>query len=236
MLIAAVETSTARSSVALAGPDGVLASSALARDRRHGEFVVPALHQLLGHLGARVGDLTGVVAGTGPGLYTGLRVGLVTVATLGATLGLPAVGLPGPDALAHRARHAGRDVAVVLDARRREVYWGRYEATPEGGRRLVDPLRVGTGDEAAADLAAPGRPLLLVGDGLHRLAELGDLDVVHGGSDLAQPDACDLALLALPRFAAGDTVDPASLRPVYLRDADAKIPWDGRSRVRGGNG
>lgn len=236
MLIVAVETSTARSSVALADEDGVVASAVLGRDRRHGEFVAPALQQCLAHLGAGVGDLTGVVTGTGPGLYTGLRVGMVSVMTLGTTLGLPAVGLPGPHALAHRARHTGRDVVVVLDARRREVFLGRYVDDGHGGRRLVDELVVTTGPAAADGLAALDRPLLLVGDGLHRLGDLDHLDVVTGGDDLRQPEAGDLALLARARFLDGDTVDPQTLRPVYLRDADAAIPWDARSRMAGGAG
>lgn len=237
MLLACVETSTARSSVALVGDDEVLAAASLGRDRRHGEFVAPALQQCLAHLGAGVGDLTGVVAGTGPGLYTGLRVGLVTAATLAATLDLPALGVPGPDALAHRARHGDRDVVVVLDARRREVFHARYAATPEGGRRRVGELAVADGATAAAALAAHGGPVLLVGDGLHRLdGHLDGLDVVRGGDDLRHPEAADLGLLARPRFLAGDTVAPDQLRPLYLRDADAAIPWDARSRLAGGAG
>ena len=93
MLLLAVETSTARSSVALATRDGVLAAAELGRDRRHGEFVSPAIAELLHHAGATVGDLTHVAAGIGPGLYTGLRVGLVTAATIAATRDLPCVAV-----------------------------------------------------------------------------------------------------------------------------------------------
>lgn len=235
MLLAAVETSTARSSVALATEDGVVASAALGRDRRHGEFVSPALRELLHHLGADVGDITGVVCGVGPGLYTGLRVGMVSAMTLGTTLAVPAVGLPGPAALAHRARHTDRDVAVVLDARRREVFLSLHPRGADGEHDLLVAPTVATGPEATAALVAHGRPLLLVGDGLHRLGpELDAVDTRVGGPDLQHPDAAHLALLAIPRFLAGATVDPQSLRPVYLRDADAAIPWDARSRMAGG--
>lgn len=242
MLLLAVETSTARSSVALATGDGVLAAAELGRDRRHGEFVSPAIAELLHHAGVTIGDLTHVAAGIGPGLYTGLRVGLVTAATIAATRDLPCVAVAGPDALAHRVRHTDRRIAVALDARRREVYLAEYEPGPDGAERGGD-LGVGTPEEAARALADDLRPLLLVGDGagpvaehLSRLSqEAGvDADVELGGPDTAQPTAADLALVALGSVAAGDTGGTELLRPLYLREADARIGWEERGRLRGG--
>lgn len=244
MLLLAVETSTSRSSVALATPDGVLAAAELGRDRRHGEFASPAIAELLHHAGCTIADLTHVAAGTGPGLYTGLRVGLVTAATIAATRELPCIGIAGPDAIAHRVRHSGRRIAVVLDARRREVYLGQYMPGAAPGPGAVHAVRegelaVGTPLEAADAIAAETTPVLLVGDGSAAVADaLGevapDLDVARGGPDTAQPVAADLALLALERAAAGDTGGPEVLRPLYLREADARIGWDQRGRLRGG--
>lgn len=250
MLLLAIETSTARSSVALATPDGVLAAAELGRDRRHGEFVSPAIAELLHHAGVGVADLTHVAAGIGPGLYTGLRVGLVTAATIAATRGLPCIAVAGPDALAHRVRHTERRIAVTLDARRKEVYLGTYEPGVDGATRTAE-LAVGTPAEAAAALAADDRPLLLVGDGadavhehltaltaltaLTERAELTErLDVAMGGQDTAQPTAADLALVARARVADGDTGGPEVLRPLYLREADARIGWEERGRLHGG--
>lgn len=243
MLLLAVETSTARSSVALATEDGVLAAAELGRDRRHGEFVSPAIAELLHHAGRVIGDVTHVAAGIGPGLYTGLRVGLVSAATVAATHGLPCVGVAGPDAIAHRVRHSGRRIAVALDARRKEVYLAQYEPGPGGAQRTGE-LAVGTPEEAAAALAGDRRPLLLVGDGAAPVAALleehdgADPDVQRGGPDTAQPTAGDLALLAV-RAVAGDATagavgGPEVLRPLYLREADARIGWEERGRLRGG--
>ncbi len=239
MLLLAVETSTARSSVALATADGVLAAAELGRDRRHGEFASPAIAELLHHAGVGVTDLTHVAAGVGPGLYTGLRVGLVTASTIAATHELPCVAVAGPDAVAHRVRHAGRRIAVALDARRKEVYLAEYEPGADGATRTGD-LAVGTPEEAARALLADDRPLLLVGDGaapvLARLEALAatPLDVAVGGPDTAQPTAADLALVALARVADGDVGGPEVLRPLYLREADARIGWEERGRLRGG--
>ncbi|MFT5563967.1 MAG: tRNA threonylcarbamoyladenosine biosynthesis protein TsaB [Myxococcota bacterium] len=238
MLLLAVETSTARSSIALVTADGVLAAAELGRDRRHGEFVAPAIAEALHHAGATVADITAVAASTGPGLYTGLRVGLVTAATIAATHDLPCVAVPGPAVLAHRARHTERLIGVVLDARRKEVYLGIF--TPgAAGATLRAPLRVLQPADAVDVLVADGAPLLLVGDGTAAVIPLlaahpGDLDVTEGGPDLAQPLAADLGLLAVRSVLAGDVHGPEVLRPVYLRDADAKIGWDARGRLQGG--
>ena len=244
MLLLAVETSTARSSVALATPAGVLAAAELGRDRRHGEFVSPAIGELLHHAGCGIGDLTHVAAGVGPGLYTGLRVGLVTAATIASTRGLPCVAVPGPDALAHRVRHTDRRIAVALDARRKEVYLGAYEPGADAAERSTE-LAVGTPEEAALALADDLRPLLLVGDGagpvaahLQRFADEAGEDVALelGGPDTAQPTAADLALVALRAVEDGVTGGPEVLRPLYLREADARIGWEERGRLHGGAG
>lgn len=239
MLLLAVETSTSRSSVALATDDGVLAAAELGRDRRHGEFASPAIAELLHHAGVGVADLTHVAAGIGPGLYTGLRVGLVTAATIAAAHGLPCTGVAGPDAVAHRVRHTDRRIAVALDARRKEVYLATYAPGTEAATRTSE-LAVGTPEEAARALLADERPLLLVGDGagavLTQLEALASdpVDVVVGGSDTAQPTAGDLALVALGRVAAGDVGGTEVLRPLYLREADARIGWEERGRLHGG--
>lgn len=246
-MLLAIETSTARSSVALAEPGGtVLAAAELGRDRRHGEFVAPAVAELLHHLGATIGDVSVVAAGTGPGLYTGLRVGLVTAATIAATHQLPCVGVVGPDALAHALRHASRDVVVALDARRRELYVAAYRPTDLAGAPVVEPLAplaVVTPRDAAARVAAADRPVLVAGDGtpallasLDATEQVGPDHVRLAGPEHAQPTAAMLVPLAVAAVAAGDVGGPEVLRPRYLREADARIGWDARGRLRGGTG
>ena len=85
-------------------------------------------------------DITAVAAGTGPGPYTGLRAGLVTARVLGSALGVPVYGVCTLDVVAagvaSTGTAAGQGFIVATDARRREVYWARYDAD---GRRLDGP-------------------------------------------------------------------------------------------------
>ena len=88
--------------------------------------------------GAAPRDLTGIVVGVGPGPYTGLRVGVVTARVLGAALGIPVYGVCTLDVIAADVVSGGRDgeagrpagdFLVATDARRRELYWARYDAS-----------------------------------------------------------------------------------------------------------
>jgi len=209
VLVLGLDTSTPAVSVALVetgfAPDAtVLGEHVVVDARRHGELLAAGVCRVLTDVGARRHDLDAVAVGLGPGPFTGLRVGIVTAAALGDALGIPAYGACSLDGLGEGARLA------VTDARRREVYWARYDA---GGVR-VDGPQVSLPAELA-ELAAGWPELPLVGDGV----------VVHAAAFAGRalldgpryPSAARLALLAAAERA---TV----LTPMYLRRPDAQVP------------
>lgn len=130
-MLLALDTSTPWVTVARLSLDGeVLAAADEHAPNGHGERLAPLVE--------RVGldGVTRIAVGVGPGPFTGLRVGLMTAKVLGSTLGVPVEGVVSLDAVA-----AGEGpLTVVTDARRREVYWARYD---EHGVR-VDGPHVGT--------------------------------------------------------------------------------------------
>jgi tRNA threonylcarbamoyladenosine biosynthesis protein TsaB len=233
MLVLGVESSTARSSVALVDQSGVVASASLGVSRRHGEFLAPAIRFCLEHAGLDVDDIHGIAVGVGPGLFTGLRVGIATVQTFAAARNLPVVGLPSLDVLAFAVRHTRRLLCAAIDARRGELYWAFYRPLP-GGVQRVGELKLGRAARLAAEIESLGEPCLLVGDAtlvygteLSRGAELA-------GPDVASPEATNLAVLAHPRFIREETERPEQLRPIYLRQPDASIGWQTRGHLHGG--
>ena len=147
--------------VALLADDGAtLASRVVYEQRRHAEQLAPMIAEVLVATGTDRTALTAIVVGTGPAPFTGLRVGLVTARTLGMALGIPVYGVCGLDAVAAQAAAdldlvAGTEVLVVTDARRREVYWGRYRVTTHAGT-CIEPV-AGPGVASAAQVAADGR-------------------------------------------------------------------------------
>ncbi|MEU0145500.1 tRNA (adenosine(37)-N6)-threonylcarbamoyltransferase complex dimerization subunit type 1 TsaB [Streptomyces sp. NPDC006288] len=203
-----MDTATPAVTVALHDGASVVAETGQVDARRHGELLLPAVHRVLAEAGVTLDAVTDVAVGVGPGPYTGLRVGLVTAATFGSALSVPVHGLCTLDALAYASGLEG-PFAVATDARRKEVYWARYE---DARTRAGEP-----GVDRPADIA----------DGLAGLpvAGAGALLYPEAFPDARGPEhvsAGALASLAVERLAAGSGLLPP--QPLYLRRPDAQVP------------
>jgi tRNA threonylcarbamoyl adenosine modification protein YeaZ len=208
VLLLAFDTATPAVTAAVHDGERVLAESTTLDARRHGELLMPAVTAVLSQAGATLGDVTAVAVGTGPGPYTGLRVGLVTARALGAALGVPVHGVCTLDALARAAvtPAAGREYLVATDARRKEVYWGRYSPAGErirgpevGPPSCLDPAVPAAGEGPWLYPAAFGEPI---------------------GPRF--PEASWLAIFAAERLRAHAELLPPT--PLYLRKPDAQVP------------
>lgn len=214
MLVLALDTSTPCLSVALTAADGrVLAQRDELAPNRHGERLAPLIDEVIAEAKAARTDLAAIAVGLGPGPFTGLRVGIVTAAAMSDALGIPMYGAGSLDALA-AAHHGDSDVLAVTDARRKQVYWARYDGS--GARRdgpEIDPPH---------DLAERFRGSVprVAGAGalLHRDAFAGF--AVDDRSP--HPRAADLAALVRHRVESNDATDKPD--PLYLRRPDARPP------------
>lgn len=235
MILLAIDTSTDRSSVAVVGDDGLLASASLGVARNHGAFLAPAIAACLRSAGLGAADVTAVAVGLGPGRYTGLRVGIATAQTFALARDLPTVGRSGLEVIASGFRHARRPIVVVVDARRRELFRARFLAH-DGALEALGPPSVGPLEDLLAEVAASGPDVLVVGEGAlaHReVLEAAGAEVA--GPELAWPDAERLAVLAREALDRGEGAPAATLQPIYLRAVDARIGWETRGRLQGGS-
>lgn len=212
MLLLAFDTATPAVTAALHDGERVLAESTVVDARRHGELLVPAVDRVLTAAGVELSEVTGIVVGVGPGPYTGLRVGLVTAASFGDALGVPVHGVCTLDGLAWAAGEAGLDgpFTVATDARRKEVYWARYDGPR---RRVTDPAV-----DRPADIAEQVGGLPAVGAGAHLYPQV----FTDHRPDPAHQSAGALAALAAYRLADGEPFAP--VLPLYLRRPDAQVP------------
>ena len=202
------DTSTACVSVALVGADGVLASFAEVVGNRQGEFLAPAVAQVFADAGVSVSELGAIGVGLGPGPFTGLRVGIVFAAAMGDALEVPVHGICSLDALA--AVHAGDgDFVAMSDARRKEVYWARYDLT---GARVIGPE---VAKPAALTDELGGIRLVGAGAALYPAA-FAQSEIV---SERPYPDAATIATHARSLALAGAAIEV--LTPLYLRRPDA---------------
>ena len=164
----------------------------------HAELLTPNVVAAIADCGLPMAAIDVVVVGCGPGPFTGLRVGMATAAAYGDALGVPVHGVCSLDAIGVRTTG---EVLVVIDARRREVYWARYR---DGIR--VDGPDVG----AAADVDTTGAQSV-AGSPEHCAL----FDLPRFGPEHPWPDG----LVAAVDDWAGQ---PEPLVPLYLRRPDAK--------------
>jgi len=80
-----------------------------------------------------------VVAGMGPGPFTGLRVGIAFARTFAMAREIPCIGVVSLDAIGGAAStlaEMASDFYVITDARRKEIYWAKYQ---KNGERITEP-------------------------------------------------------------------------------------------------
>jgi len=198
----------------------------------HGASLPGVVDELLSSAGFKIRDLAAIAVGIGPGSFTGLRIGLSYAKGLAMASGCAVVGVPGFDAMALAAQELagqsditdipiGRLLAVVVDARKNEVYATLYRVVADGLEKLTEDLVVTLeqlasritedvtfiGDSTAKDAAA------LVGMKGHRAVvfETGTLDM-RGVS---------VAAIGAVAFARGEMDRVSSLEPLYIRAPEA---------------
>lgn len=220
MIILSIDTSQS-ASVALVDTDtgSVIAAEQADDQRRHVEFIGPALARIL----AEDARPELVVVGIGPGPFTGLRVGIAAGIAVGQARGIPVKGLLSQAAIAEEfvrtvADESGRPVLIASDARRKEVYFSvvdSADATLSAGPFVAKPA------EVASVLADAGFRLDAIEEKLGRGFLLYP-DILGGSSveSITDPRAEYLALAAARELAAGRELrEPI---PEYLREPDAK--------------
>jgi len=229
VLILGIDTATARVSVAIGDAGTVRGEVHLVGGRRHAEQLAPAVQYLCRELEVELDHVTAIAVGLGPGLFTGLRVGVTTAKVMAQALRIPVVGIPSLDLVAYPLRHSDRLLAVVLDARRHEVFHAQYRPVPDGVQR-VSEYAVSTAAQLVAELGATDDAVLLAGDGVTRYAaEFAALDHVElAGAEFSWPSAAALVELAAARVQREEFEASWEVHPMYLRKSDAEIEWDRR--------
>lgn len=232
MLVLGIETSTPQASVAIGSEQGAIASALVSRGASYNEFLLPAIRFCLDQAGLGYRNLSGIAVSLGPGLFTGMRVGVATAKALAQSLSLPIVGMSSLDLVAYEVRYSPKTICAVLDARRNEVFYGFYRASPGGIQRMTEYM-VDRPERLAVGISSRPEEVLLVGNGalLYRdIFEDAGPVVEIGTMSHSFPNATSLVELSMQRMFREDSDSLYELKPLYLRRSARRIQWE---RIRG---
>ncbi|MEW6752612.1 MAG: tRNA (adenosine(37)-N6)-threonylcarbamoyltransferase complex dimerization subunit type 1 TsaB [Candidatus Latescibacterota bacterium] len=229
MLILALDAATPAVSVALARGEYLLAETYLDVGLQHAARMLAEVGRLFEVTALRPNDVGAVAVTGGPGSFTGLRIGMSAAKGFCLGIGRPLVTVPTLEVLAACLPFARLPVCAMLDARKGEVYAGLYDCSAEL------PTSLGPAVAAPPEQVLAGRigqPTIYAGEGarLCRSLIVQDAAALLAPGWYARPAARLVALLALERLRRGETADPATAEPDYLRPADAHVP---RPALRG---
>ncbi len=206
MIVLALDTALAATSVAVLDGEKVLATRSEPMERGHQERLAGIVRDTMDEAKIDFEALDRIGVTVGPGSFTGLRVGLAFAKGLALALDIPCIGVGTLEALAASVRAVGPVVAAI-DARRGQVYLQIFR----NGAALTAPEAL-TIENAKARLDQVGAGAsTLVGSGGPLLRSEDTLINVY----FADP-------VALARLAANVLEPIARPAPLYLRAPDAK--------------
>ncbi len=217
-----IETAGRTRSVALATPAGLVAEISINADRDHSRQLLPEIEALLEKTATGPDDLAAIAVSSGPGSFTGLRIGMACAKGLARSMNLPLFTVPTLDGLAAQAGHSPLPICAVSQARKNELYLGRYQS-----RFPALPER--TGDYLAL---APAKvteliktPTLFIG--VPGYEDYG-LETILGENFIAADPriytsrAAAIATLALGMLQRGEKPAPDDAEPLYVKVSQAE--------------
>jgi tRNA threonylcarbamoyladenosine biosynthesis protein TsaB len=211
--VLALDTTSEFGGLAVRSEGRTIAELTLQSTEGFGHLIFPAIENVLAQAGVGLEEIDCFAAASGPGSFTGVRVGLSAVKGLAEASAKKAIAVSNLRALAAFGDLPLR--AVVLDARRGEVYAAIYNAdleplAPEAVLKFSDWL---------ATLDQPSYEFI---------SGSFSADVLKGTRFAGMPfvEAPKNLAAAIALCAERDRgLDPAALDANYVRRSDAELFW-----------
>jgi tRNA threonylcarbamoyladenosine biosynthesis protein TsaB len=204
-MILAIDTTGDIGSIALVDGARVVEEVVLESTDGFAHVLFIGIEALLARHRIIIHDIDAFAAASGPGSFTGVRVGLTAVKGLAEATGRKVVAVSNLQALASFGVNETR--AVIIDARRGEIYGAVYDAS-------LNPIR----DEVVMNYEAWLTTL-----------PAGEIEIVDARTiQPPRPLAGAIGKIAAVRFAQGLAEDPAVIDANYVRRSDAELLWKDR--------
>lgn len=216
--ILVIDTSGRQAAAAGLSKDG-LTNCKFSNSNRHGaQEILRLVDEVVSEADARLNEIDGIVALTGPGSFTGLRIGIGAAQGLSAALAIPTIPV---STLAFTAWQAAQQFAprhwlVAQAAREHEIYFGAYSVDSQSAFAVIGKEQVASIEslDFQSITAMEGSDWGAVGEGWGEFAQVQSLLPVNAqyfDVDIAKSveDLCRLGLLLLTNAPApGDLLLP----------------------------
>ncbi len=219
MTILALDLTSEYGSLAVRRNGETLVERTIHSQEGFAHLVFGAIDEILNEAEVQLIDVDCFAAASGPGAFTGVRVGLSAVKGLAEATGKRAVGVSNLRALASFGSSPFR--AVLLDARRGEVFTAVYDAA----LRPVIPETVGTLSAFLQGLSSELEEFITQAPDWLRAAlgttQFARMPIIEAPCSLASA----VAQCAENDLENGATGDSAALDANYVRRSDAELFW-----------
>jgi tRNA threonylcarbamoyladenosine biosynthesis protein TsaB len=239
-MLLALDTSTHMASIALATGHEVLGEYSWQVGQNHGTALFSSIQWILAASNRTMADVSVIAVAIGPGSFNGIRVAVTAAKALAFGLSVPLIGICGLDVLAYAHLAADRPIFAVQEAGRGELYAaGYYRTTAAELAAMEHPPRetwLLLPDDSSRVwarstdymLTTPAELATMAGEHTLFCGEMHETTraLIHqllGHRAVLLPTAVNmrrasvLATLAEQRLRRGQTDDPLTLEPLYLR-------------------
>ena len=204
-------------------------------DEDHSSRIFRQVDLLLEELSLKLNEVDVFAVSTGPGTFTGLRVGLTAVKGWAEAYAKRIAAISGLEALASQCQsRRATTVVPVVDARRAQIYFGRYARSGSAfpGLRLEGEEQVAPPELFFEELSRQSNPTELVivtpQPALVSSLQQKFRDFQQSAPEFAIEEASGvpapcIGRLAYARAQEGRLVDSLQLDANYIRRADAEV-------------
>jgi tRNA threonylcarbamoyladenosine biosynthesis protein TsaB len=218
----AIETSGRTGSIATVLDGRVLAEEQFAHGLQHAAQILPIIDRMCRARDWSPRDVDELYLSIGPGSFTGLRIGVTVAKTMSFAIGVKLVAVPTVRVLLANAPAEAREMIIVLDAKRRQIFTARFQRDDSGQWLDREPAHL---DDLPSMLSRARRPVHLLGEGIpYHEAEFdrNDPQIVVTPPDLWRARASSVAQIGSEMARRGEFADADRLVPIYIRLPEAE--------------
>jgi tRNA threonylcarbamoyladenosine biosynthesis protein TsaB len=231
----ALETSGRVGSIAITEDGRLIAEDIFSHGLKHAAEMVPKIDTLLKAAGWQPPDLREIHVSIGPGSFTGLRIGITLAKTLAFATGAKLVAVPSVLILANNAPPEARDVVIVLDAKRDQIFTARlHRDDASADWTIAEAAHL----DSLPDMLARGpRPVYLIGEGIpfhEKFIPKNDASIIITPTESWRGRASVVAEIGARMAQAAEYIQPQALLPLYIRKPEAEEKFEAKLAVVAG--